>query len=256
MSLIPAASPDAFADDTGALGPDAATIQKVATLTSEFAVCTQQELSLKKSFAFCTDVCASCRVLLHGSLLKVVADADVLGARIAFHGDRLEGPLKSKAHAAILVAQRIMLAPLSFEQHALLVRALATSRVIFGAAIAAVPWSDMRKLRTVLSSAVWGRRSKFRCNEVLHSLLCHGHAIDPVLAIAYDSLLICQRVLRRQPGLQSLFNDVWRSRSHRRLSVVGPVGNLLNATKLLGLDWLAPDSLAACIWDRRQLDFL
>jgi len=40
------------------------------------------------------------------------------------------------------------------------------------------------------------------------------------------------------------------------LSVVGPVGNLLNATKLLGLDWLAPESLAACIWDRQRLDFL
>ena len=238
------------------MGPDLDTIQKVVDLTADFAACTKHELSIKKSFAFCSDPAEDCTVLLDGAEMKVVADADVLGARISFHGSRVEEPLRSKATSAKLIAERILLAPLAFEQRALLVRALVTSKVTYGSAIAAIPWSDFRKLRTVVSSAVWGRRSKFRCGEVLFSLLCHGHATDPVWATSYCSLTVCQRILARRPALRSLFCTVWELRKGRRSLVVGPVGNLFHAVKQLGLSWPSPLVLQNDVWDRQPIDLL
>ena len=151
---VPLATPDAFADDTGALAPDLNTIQEVVDLTADFAACTKQELSIKKSFAFCSDPTEDCTVKLHGSEMKAVADADVLGARISFQGGRVEEPLRSKAATAKLIAERILLAPLAFEQRALLVRALVTSKVTHGSAIAAIPWSDLKALHCGLISCL------------------------------------------------------------------------------------------------------
>ena len=83
---VPQASPDAFADDTGALGPDLATIQAVADVTAAFAHATKQELSVKKSFVFCTVPGVPLSVLLNGLPIKSVSDAEVLGAHLSFHG--------------------------------------------------------------------------------------------------------------------------------------------------------------------------
>ena len=112
------------------------------------------------------------------------------------------------------------------------------------------------KLRTVASSAIWGRRSRFRCREIMFSMLCHGHTTDPVWAVAYDAFLVCGRVLHRQPELVPLFGRVWQLRVGTRANLVGPVGNLCNAAKQLGFSWSAPCVLTARIWDRRQLNFL
>ena len=68
-------------------------------------------------------------------------------------------------------------------------------------------------------------------------LLCQGHAIDPLWAIAHDPFLVCQRVLAHQADPLPLFRRVWDLRQGRRLSITGPVGNLFAAAKHLGLSW-------------------
>ena len=66
---VPDAEPDAFADDTGAVSCDAETIQSVADVTDVFASLTRQELSLKKSFVFCTDADVDFCISLAGNPL-------------------------------------------------------------------------------------------------------------------------------------------------------------------------------------------
>ena len=67
----------------GPFGPDLATIQAVADVTAAFAHATKQELSVKKSFVFCTDPSVPLPVLLNGLPLKSVSDAEVLGAHLS-----------------------------------------------------------------------------------------------------------------------------------------------------------------------------
>ena len=127
---------------------------------------------------------------LDGISLPIVSEAEVLGATLAFHGQRLEHVMDKKAEQAEGIATRIMAVPLSFEQRSLLTRALVTSKVIHGSSVVAVPFGRLKKLGTRVVNCVWGRTCKLRCREVFFSLLSHGHALDPTWAVSYDSVLV------------------------------------------------------------------
>jgi len=91
---------------------------------------------------------------------------------------------------------------------------------------------------------------------VVFSLLSHGHALDPLWAIAHGSFLVCQRSLSRNYDLATVFCRVWNLRHGRRFRVTGPVGNLQAAAKHLGHSWLEPDTLKADAWDGHAIPLL
>ena len=89
--------------------------------------------------------------------------------------------------------------------------------------------------RTRVIYAIWGR-SKFRCHEILFTLLTRGHAVDPVQARALRILKSARRMLLRYPQAHHTWWAVMRVRQQRGSRIMaGPVNQFLWA--LRQMDW-------------------
>ena len=165
-------APEAFADDTGATSHDQTCIQQVADITVEFAVLSNQELSAKKIFCFTTSRSHPLEIRLGANTLQSVDHAAVLGANLKFQDFSRENKNDEKITSAAQVAARITWLPLSFDQRSLLARALVVSKILHGSAVGALSQGLLKKLRSQIVTCLWGCRAKFRCREIVFSLLC------------------------------------------------------------------------------------
>lgn len=229
-------SADTFADDVGVSSYEPASTQLAADLTNEFARLTNQELSIKKSFSFTTAVSMD-PVFVAGEALQIKRHADVLGASISFDGSTQAGKSKDKATQATLLANRLFWLPLSWEQKSQVAKALVMGKVLFGSSVADADIMSLKKLRSAIVRALWSKRSRFRCLEIVFTFLAPGHQLDPMWALAHHAFMVAQRMLQRRPELRDMFAAVWRARETERSRLPGPVGKLVAAAKLMGLSW-------------------
>ncbi|CAE8597634.1 unnamed protein product [Polarella glacialis] len=229
-------SADTFADDVGVSSYEPASTQLAADLTNEFARLTNQELSIKKSFSFTTAVSMD-PVFVAGEALQIKRHADVLGASISFDGSTQAGKSKDKATQATLLANRLFWLPLSWEQKSQVAKALVMGKVLFGSSVADADIMSLKKLRSAIVRALWSKRSRFRCLEIVFTFLAPGHQLDPMWALAHHAIMVAQSMLQRRPELRDMFAAVWRARQTERSRLPGPVGKLVAAATLMGLSW-------------------
>ncbi|CAE8724944.1 unnamed protein product, partial [Polarella glacialis] len=199
-------SADTFSDDVGASTYEPASTQLAADLTKEFARLTNQENSIKKSFSFATAVSMD-PVFVAGEALQIKRHADVLGASISFDGSTQ------------------------------VVKALVMGKVLFSSSVADAGIMSLQKLLSAIVRALWSKRSRFRCLEIVFTFLAPGRQLDPMWALAHHAFMVAQRMLQRRPELRDMFAAVWRARETERSRLPGPVGKLVAAAKLMGLSW-------------------
>ena len=96
----------------------------------------------------------------------------------------------------------------------------------------------MNKWRSSCARAIWGRGVRFRCNETLFSLLCRGHAADPLQASVMRIIKSAKRMLARYPRRRQQLAAVIQLRTAgagaNKKHVIGPGRQLLWAMQTVG----------------------
>eukprot|EP00973_Karenia_brevis_P085922 11916917-Karenia_brevis.AAC.1 len=102
-----------------------------------------------------------------------------------------------------------------------------------------------RSLQSAIVRASWGTSRKFRCKEILLSLLAPGHRIDPQQVQAYSCLAQWQVMLQRRQELLDVFVSMWPYIcSRKRLG--GPIGKVRKSLEALGWSWNSPLQVTTC----------
>ena len=73
------------------------------------------------------------------------------------------------------------------------------------------------------------------CPELLVTLLCKGHVVDPVQRVAYSRLVYFRYAWHSLPHLQTLLAQSWETCTRNNLKSLGPIGILRNELSSLGI---------------------
>eukprot|EP00973_Karenia_brevis_P067342 9366875-Karenia_brevis.AAC.1 len=76
-------------------------------------------------------------------------------------------------------------------------------------AVNCLPQRLFTSLQSVVVRAIWGSSRRFRCKEILLSILVPGHRVDPHQACAYSCLVQWQRLMKSRGDLHLLFESTW-----------------------------------------------
>ena len=233
---VPQASPRAYADDLAATAPTVRILRRVLSLTQKFAQATGMRLNVKKCWVW--GFSPRCRLelgrcFINGQKVPLVTEERYLGAYLSFGRKRRRTRIDHKASACKAVCERIEMLGLPLEARAVLAATAVVPKALYACAATPPSRKALQGLRSRVARAVWGQGNRWRAPEVLFTILCKGHLVDPVQAFGYQTLLTHHRVLGRHPHLRALFNDIMTQRqTNLRPHIGGPVKALLDAYKL------------------------
>eukprot|EP00973_Karenia_brevis_P018919 2594094-Karenia_brevis.AAC.1 len=89
-------------------------------------------------------------------------------------------------------------------------------------------------------NVLWGQGSRRRCKEVVMTLLCPGHRLDPSQFVLVDRMVQFHKMLSRRHDLHHVFRRTWAARHYYKTVGWGPVQLLYEAMEQLGWDWTSP----------------
>ena len=120
------------------------------------------------------------------------------------------------------------------EAKASLIEGAVNPKSLYDCSVAHITKRNLRNMRTRVTHAVWGR-GKFRCQEILFTVLTRGHAVDPLQARVMRIMKSVQRMLKRHDGQRAKWSSVLchRTRHGSRLQS-GPVAQFLWALRQMG----------------------
>ena len=147
-----------------------------------------------------------------------------LGAQLAFTSRNSGHPDTMKRNkCAQQTCTRVEAVPLPLEAKASLVEGAVLPKVLFDCAVTYMPKRNLSNWRARATHAIWGR-GKFRCPELIFTLLCRGHAADPLQARVLRILKCARRMLNKFPSMHALWASVLATRLHcRSRMMAGPV---------------------------------
>jgi ribonuclease HI len=237
---VPQATPEAFADDTGATAKKIRHIQSVGKIAEEFAAATGQELNETKSCWFHTSARKMRNLTLKGKPVPRAKVWKSVGARMCSRRGRTLGVLPIRVSSACRVADRICWLPLPLPKRAALTSALVLPRGTFGCAASGITKKQCQQLRGAALKAIWGTKRGRRCPEIVLTLFAQGHRVDPYQVAVYQSMTTFRSMMLRRPDLLTLFESVWDSHRQTRILATGPVSHLRAAVARLGWRWPSP----------------
>ena len=179
--------------------------------------------------------------------VPVVLEQRSLGAYLTFTRRKAKSRIKHTWPQTKATLLRIGATKLPLEVRAILVGSMALPKPLYGCAVSPPPKKEMRALRGAVGRAVWGQANRWRAAEIVFTLLCKGHVVDPLQAFAHNTVLTARRVLQRRPQLQPTFERILTFRKEEGQSALpGPVAALLKAADIRNL---------TC-WTGRTLNYL
>ena len=133
---------------------------------------------------------------------------------------------------------RIASVPLGVFQRGELTESVVIPNFLFDVPVSPLSKRAMNKWRASTAKATRGGGSRFRCNETLFSLLCRGHAVDPLEASICRIIQSAKRLLSKHPQQTAQLVETMRVRQEGPLSqvqrVMGPGRQLLWALERVG----------------------
>ena len=142
---------------------------------------------------------------------------------------------------------RIETIPLDLEARADLVASSVNSKILYDTAVSPLSKRELQRWRARICTAIWGRSNPSRCLELVFTLLCKGHATDPLQASVYRVISTVKRMLTRHPDMIPQWSTMLdRKLAHveeipaTNVNVHGPVMRFIWAARKLG--WHILDS--------------
>ena len=122
--------------------------------------------------------------------LKAVKQVKQVGANLRFgcHGKNIIGA--KRVELGIQRAKRIRWAPLPLHARGSLLATLVNPASLYGFPACGLPQTLLNSLRSSVTTALWGDGKKLRCREIVLTLLCKGHLVDPVQVIFPDDHIV------------------------------------------------------------------
>ena len=221
-----------YADDTQAVAPGTAALQRTAPTTEAWLTLTGQDVRVDKSCSWSQGEGGAQAVLLRGLPIPAADCFRQLGVDVAVGGARSTGPvLARRLEAGRSVLRRLPHLP-TFQRRVHAVSTLVTPLSLHGVAVAPVTDRDLMRLETMVLQAVWGATRLSRAKEVVFVVLTQGHRISPVMHTRYERVLWMTRIARTPGTVQVLVQVIWES--GLRPPTTGPFGRALHVVRLLG----------------------
>ena len=221
-----------YADDTQAVAPGTAALQRTAPTTEAWLTLTGQDVRVDKSCSWSQGEGGAQAVLLRGLPIPAADCFRQLGVDVAVGGARSTGPvLARRLEAGRSVLRRLPHLP-TFRRRVHAVSTLVTPLSLHGVAVAPVTDRDLKGLETMVLQAVWGATRLSRAKEVVFVVLTQGHRISPVMHTRYERVLWMTRIARTPGPVQVLVQAIWES--GLRPPTTGPFGRALHVVRLLG----------------------
>ena len=109
-------------------------------------------------------------------------------------------------------------------------------KILFGSEISPPAKSDLGKVRSAVTRAVWQKRSG-RSADVVLSLFHPVHRLDPFCAWVYRCLIQLRRMCLRRPDIKQRIYQLWQAPCTK--SWFGPVTAVKFALSSSGISWLS-----------------
>ena len=236
---IPVTKPFAYADDTTVVAEVHSAVQRATDLTAIFAELTGQILSPSKSFFFATSTRRVRKINLKGSSLARRTQWKCLGARLTTNKARIGGS-EEKIDAACAAANRVSFLPIGFDGRTSLASMLTLPKALHGCSVTPPTPKELGQLRAANMKAVWGPKRRMRSTDVVLTLLCRGHRLDPFQAVTHTCLSHFHRMVARRPDLHNDIQEVWLLRDGKNKSVPGPLAEVKRQLARLKWTWPRP----------------
>ena len=241
-----------YADDTQAVAPGTAALQRTAPTTEAWLTLTGQDVRVDKSCSWSQGEGGAQAVLLRGLPIPAADCFRELGVDVAVGGARSTGPvLARRLEAGRSVLRRLPHLP-TFQRRVHAVSTLVTPLSLHGVAFAPVTDRDLKGLETMVLQAVWGATRLSRAKEVVFVVLTQGHRISPVMHTRYLRVLWMTRWARSPGPVQVLVQAIWESGLRppttgpfRARPARGPPAGLATTGGLVVMDCAGPDGAAA-----------
>ena len=203
-----AARPRSYADDMSAICKTVQTIDIVLHLTQEFEDLSGMRLNVPKCCVWATE--PEQRELFKGTRIRgqdvpIVESDRCLGAYLGFDRRQHKTRLSRQLDACVRICERIASTKLPLDIRAHLTSSLVIAKALYGCAATPCGKRSLIKLRRQIAKAVWGQANSWRAPELLFTLVCRGHLVDPVQVNAYQSLLTARSILRKHEDVRELF---------------------------------------------------
>ena len=233
---VPGSNPKAFADDLSLSAPSCMLVKKAVALTQEYATLTGMLINAKKSSVWATTTGMRMRltdVQVDNVKVPLVTEDRLLGGYLSFNWKKTKSRVDITFKQCVTIAERIAYLPLPLEVRATLVGSLVIPKAAYACAINWPSKKVMGKLRSKCTTTVWGQANGWRAPEIVHTLLCKGHLVDPQQVMSYQTYLVACRVLRRHPEALHKFRTVLLRRMEigSNTGPKGPVHSFMRAMK-------------------------
>ena len=141
---------------------------------------------------------------------------------------------------AQVVAKRLVGVPLPFYARACLLESLVLPRALYSGEAVRLQTAQLKSLRLDVLKVLLGGKRDRTCAEVLFTLLCPGHRLDPQQACIYRRLTTWKKMVDRRADLLFVLIEMWRPNFGRTFEVCGPMALIGRALASLGWQWLGP----------------
>ena len=117
---------------------------------------------------------------------------------------------------------------------------LVIPRGLYECTATVISQGELRRLSNAVLRGLLGPKRGRQCAEVVFTLFCPGHRIDPMQAEPYLVLTRLHRMISRREDLHHLYHMTWIWESGSTLGPHGPVGIVKQALAQIGAIWLSP----------------
>ena len=137
-------------------------------------------------------------------------------------------------HTAISMATNVASFALNAKDRGLICATKIIPKILFGSDISPPAKSDLGKVRSAVTRAVWKKRSG-RSADVVLSLVHPVHRIDPFCAWVCRCLIQLRRMCLRRPDIKQRIYQLWQAPCTK--SWFGPVTAVKSALSGSGMTW-------------------
>ena len=214
-------------------------MQKVLEINGEFTKVTGLTLNYNKCSSYATTSNKMHPLISGGYKLPVTSVAKALGVSISVNESAAESRA-IRVKNAEQVADRLAFAPLPFEARVQLTSSLILPRGLYECTAAPMPPRLQQTFTNAVLRGILGNKRGRYCAEVVFTLLAPGHRVDPGQAVAYQSLVTMQRVIRKRADLYHELCATWLALSRPRAASDGPMQVVRDSLDLMGAEWVSP----------------
>ena len=165
-----------------------------------------------------------------GEIIQVATSERLLGAQMCFNRrSAAHKDLKQRHKQAGEALDRIQSLPLPLEAKGALVEATVIPKLLFDTVVAPLSRRSLKNWRSRICRAIWGNAHSERCLELVLTLFCRGHAVDPLQASACRVIKASRRLLKRFPERQGQVSRALAQRLQAHGPFHGPADRLRQA---------------------------